>query len=240
LRFVRQRKKLFFHMQAQDAATTYLFKTWAWIENNARGAMIAAGIIIVAIISVSFYSWRLGQKEIEAGNALSRVLLAGNGRTAGAYLKVAADFPGTKAGQRAALQGAADLFAAGEYVEAQAQFQKFLDTYSDSSLTSEAQLGVATSLDAQSKLDLAASAYQNAISRSSDQNVIAAARLGLAQIQERQGKFADAQKNYEEVARSNPNSSLASEAVMRAAQLKTQSPDVKQPSTAPIPFNLSH
>jgi TolA-binding protein len=240
LRFVRQRKKLFFHMQAQDAATTYLFKTWAWMENNARGAMLAAGIIIVAIIGISFYSWRQGQKEIEAGNALSRVVLAGNGQTAEACLKVAADFPGTKAGQRAALQGAATLFAAGRYADAQAQFQKFLDNYPDNSLAPEAQLGVATSLDAQGKLDLAAGAYQNVINRSSDQNVTATARLGLAQIQEQQGKSADAQKNYEEVARLNPNSSLASEAAMNASQSKSQPPAEMQTNAAPVSFNLSH
>jgi TolA-binding protein len=227
-------------MQVQDAATNYLFKTWAWIENNARGAMIAAGIIIVAILAISFYSWRLGQKEIEAGNALSRVVLGGNGQTADACLKVAADFPGTKAGQRAVLQGAAALFAAGRYADSQAQFQKFLDTYSDSSLALEAQLGVATSLDAQGKLDLAARAYQNVINSSSDQNVTAVARLGLAQIQEQQGKLTDAQKNCEEVARSNPNSSLTSEAVMRVVQLKTKSPAVMQTNAAPVPFNLSH
>jgi TolA-binding protein len=227
-------------MQAQEAATTYLFKTRAWIEGNARAAVIAAAIIIVAIIAISFYSWRLGQREIEAGNALSRMLLAGNGQTADACLKVAADFLGTKAGQRALLQGAAALFAADRYADAQVQFQKFLDTYSDSPLAPEAQLGVATSLDAQGKLDLAAGAYQNVINRSSAANVTAAARLGLAQIQEQQGKPADAQRNYEEVARLNPNSSLASEAAMNASQLKTKSPAVIQTDAAPVPFNLSH
>jgi TolA-binding protein len=227
-------------MQAQDAATTYLFKTWAWIENNARGAAIAAGIIVVAIIALSFYSWRLGQREIEAGNAFSRVVLSGNGQTTDACLKVAADFPGTKAGQRAMLQGAAMLFVAGRYADAQAQFQKFLNTYPDNSLTSEARFGVATSLDAQGKLSLAAGTYQNVINNSSELSVIAAARLGLAQIQEQQGDVADAQKNYEEVARSNPNSSLASEAVMRAVQSKTKSPAAIQTNAAPVPFNLIH
>jgi TolA-binding protein len=201
--------------------------------------VIAAGIIIVAIIAISFYSWRLGQKEIEAGNALSRVILAGNEQTADACLKVAADFPGTKAGQRAALRGAAALFAAGKYADAQAQFQKFLDTYSDSPLAPEAQLGVATSLDAQGKLDLAASAYENVINLSSDQNVTAVARLGLAQIQEQEGRPTDAKRNYEEVARLNPNSSLVSEAVMRAAQLKTESPAVIQTNSTTVPFNLT-
>jgi predicted negative regulator of RcsB-dependent stress response len=228
-------------MQAQDAATTYLFKTWAWIENNARGAAIAAGIIVVAIIALSFYSWRLGQREIEAGNAFSRVILSGGGgQTADACLKVAADFPGTKAGQRAMLQGAAMLFVAGRYADAQAQFQKFLDTYPDNSLTSEARFGVATSLDAQGKLNLAAGTYQNVINSSSEPSLIAAARLGLAQIQEQQGDVADAQKNYEEVARSNPNSSLASEAIMRAVQSKTKSPAAIQTNAAPVPFNLIH
>ena len=72
------------------------------------------------------------------------------------YLKIAADYQGTSAGQRALLQGAAMLFAAGRYADAQTQFQKFLDAYPDSFFAAQAALGVATSLDAQGKTDLAA------------------------------------------------------------------------------------
>ena len=55
-----------------------------------------------------------------------------------------------------------------KYADAQTQFQKFLDAHPDSFFAAQAALGVAASLDAQGKTDLAAGAYQRVISIASD------------------------------------------------------------------------
>jgi tetratricopeptide (TPR) repeat protein len=220
-------------MQSQDATAVYLFKLWPWIEENKKRIVIIAAAIMAAILVFYFVSSQREQKEIDAGKALTEAAIGNSGgQLADGYLKINADYPATLAGQRALLQAASAFFAAGRYPDAQAQFQKFLDAHPDSAFSGQASLGVAASLDAQGKSDLALGAYQQAIS-SSDAMAGSIAKLATARIYETQGKVNDAFTLYEEVARANPNSALGSEAAMRAMELKTKSPSVP-PSTAPV------
>jgi len=228
-------------MQSQDTATVYFFKLWPWIEANIKRIGFGAALLAILIFLLAFYSWRQNQREISAGDALTQTVISANGQSAAAYFKVAADYSGTLAGQRAFLQGAAALFAAGEFAEAQAQFQKFLDTYPDSAFAPQANLGVAASLDAQGKLDLALAAYQRIRSGSADAPTVNAAKFAVARIEEQQGKISDALTLYADIARSNPYGSLGSEAAVRAMELKTKQPAASTTASpaATTPFNLS-
>src|SRR5476649_265190 len=156
-------------MQAQDATEVYLFKLWPWLEENKKRIAIVGGVVVAAILVLYFMSVQRTQREIDAGKALTdAVIAAGGGQSADVYLKISADYPGTLAGQRAAAAAAAAMFEAGRFADAQAQFQKFLDAHADSALSSQAALGVAASLDAQGKTDMAASSYQQAINGTAD------------------------------------------------------------------------
>jgi len=224
-------------MELQDAPTTYFFKLWPKIEANWIRIAWGGGIIVVAAGLISFYSWQRDQKEITAGKALTQMIssiprTATASQQADLYLKITADYQGTFAGQRALLQGAAMLFAAGRYADAQAQFQKFLDAYPGSFLAAQAALGVAASLDAQGKTDPAAGGYQRIINTYSDAVVVDSARFALAQTDERQGKLAEAANLYEAIVRYNPNGSLGSEAGLRLMELKMKLPPAS-PATAP-------
>jgi TolA-binding protein len=234
-------------MEIQDAPAAYFFKLWPKIEANWIRIALGGGIIIVVAMLISFYSWQRDQKEITAGKALTQSMLSVPSiprnptasqlaelysKQADVYLKIAGDHQGTSAGQRALLQGAAMLFEAERYADAQTQFQKFLDAHPDGFFASQAALGVATSLDAQGKTDLAAGAYQRVINISSDLTVANAAKFALAQIDERQNKLSDARNLYEDIVRNNPNS----EAGQRAMELKMKLPSAP-PATAPAaPF----
>lgn len=218
-------------MQAQDTTTLFLLKLWPWVEANKNRLIAGGAIAVLAIFVYSFFSWQGKQKEIAAGQALTQVALAG-GAPAAAYLKIAEQHPGTIAGQRALLQGAAALFDAGKFADAQMQFQKFLDAHSDSEFSGQAALGVATSLDAQGKTDLAVGAYQRVISNSSDVTVMSAAKFGLARIEESQGRLNDALVHYQDIARANPGGSLGSEATMRLMELRSKLP-APAPATTP-------
>jgi tetratricopeptide (TPR) repeat protein len=224
-------------MEIQDAPANYFFKLWPKIEANWIRIALGGGVIIVIAMLISFYSWQRDQKEIAAGRALTQLIMtaprnAADSQPADGFLKIAGDYQGTPAGQRAWLQGAAILFAAGRYADAQTQFQKFLDAHPDGFFAAQAALGVATSLDAQGKMDLAAKAYQRVVSIASDTTAANSAKFALAQIDERQNKFTDAMNLYEDIMRNNPNSSLGSEAGLRTMELKMKLPSAP-PSTAP-------
>jgi TolA-binding protein len=244
LAFWRFGLKIATFMQSQETtAADFLFKLMPWFEANLKRLAYGAALVLIAVFIFSFYSYRQSQREITAGQALTQALVSdGSSGLADACLKVAADYSGTLAGQRALLQGATALFTTGKYAEAQAQFQKFLDTYPDNFFMPQATLGVAASLDAQGKMDLAVGAYQKAINQTSDGNVVADAKFALARIDEAQGKFAEASKLYADVARTYPNSATGSEAGRRAMELKTKSPTaaVAPAPAGTAPFSLSH
>ncbi len=219
-----------------------VFKLLPWVEANLKRIIYGAVLVLIAVFIFSFYSYRQNQNEIAAGQALTQALVSNTGGgLADACLKVATDYSGTAAGQRALLEGATALFTAGNYAGAQAQFEKFLNTYPDNFFTPQAELGVAASLDAQGKTDLAFSAYQRAAGQVGDVNVVATAKFALARIDESQGKIADAVNLYTEIARTFQNSPIGSEAAQRAMELKIKAPAaVVAPAPAgTVPFNLS-
>ncbi len=232
-------------MQSQDAVTLYFFKTWSWVEANAKRIAAGAGIAVVVILFVSYYFWRQNQTEITAGEALTQLIVSASshsdaGQMAAGYLKIAADYPGSPAGERALMLGAAALFTDGQYAQAQAQFQKYLDTQPGGAFSAQAALGVAASLDAQEKTDPAAEAYRRVIGAfSSDANAADAAKFALAKIDEQRGKLNDAEDLYQEVVRANPNNLLGSEAAFSAMQLRAKLPATTSSNVSPAPFNLS-
>jgi TolA-binding protein len=231
-------------MQSQETtAADVVFRLIPWFEANWKRFAYGAGLVLFAVFIFSFYSYRQNQTEIAAGQALTQVLAAGaSGGQADACLKIAADYSGTQAGQRALLEAATTLFTAGKYADAQTQFEKFLDTYPDNFFTPQATLGLAASLDAQGKGEAAFSAYQKAAGQTADQSVVAAAKFALGRIDEAQGKFADAAKIFTDVARTFPNSSTGMEAGRLAMELKAKIQAAAAP--APVgnnaPFTLSH
>ncbi|HVU26252.1 MAG TPA: tetratricopeptide repeat protein [Verrucomicrobiae bacterium] len=230
-------------MQSQDTVGVSLLKLWSWAEANVKQIAIAFGVIVIVIGLVTFFQWKQNQKEIAAGNAFTQALVgnpqtADAGQVAESYLKVAGEYSGTKAAQRAQLQGAAMLFTTGKYADAQSQFQKFLDTHPDSQFAGQAALGVAASLDAQGQTNSALGAYQRVINAFADPLAADAAKFAIARIDEAQGKYSDALIFYQDVAQANRNSSLGSEAGMRALELKSKLPAMA--STTNAPFKLSN
>jgi predicted negative regulator of RcsB-dependent stress response len=219
-------------MQAQDTTTLFFLKLWPWVETNKNRLIGGGAIVLVAVFIIWFVACQRESKEIAAGQALTQVALSAGNPSAEAYLKVAGLHPGTIAGQRAQLQGAAALFDAGKFSDAQTQFQKFLDGHSDSEFSGQAALGVAACLDAQGKTDLAVSAYQRVVNGFSDASAASAAKFGLARIDEYQGKLNEALVFYQDVARDNPNGSLGSEAEMHLIELRNKLPTAA-PATIP-------
>ena len=194
------RKTAALAMQAQDATTLFFLKLWPWVEANKNRPDCRSG----------------DHRHRHFCNLVRGLPARGEGNRGGAGADAGGAFRRRAGGQcllesrRAvsrhgcgtarAVQGAAALFDAGKFTDAQAQFQKYLDAHPGGEFSGQAALGVAACLDAQGKTDLAASAYQRVINSSSDIAVVSAAKFGLARIEESQGRLNDAFALYQDVA----------------------------------------
>jgi predicted negative regulator of RcsB-dependent stress response len=232
-------------MQSQDVSGEFILKLWPWLEAN-RNRLIG---LVVAVIGVSgvmyFISTQREQKELEAGQTLTALTVKSPPDTTGGAAapeleQIATKYAGTPAGERASLEAAAALFAGGNYAEAQAQFQHFLDANGSGQFAPAAQLGVAASLEAQNKLDDAATAYQRVASLYPNSNSVQPAEFALGRIAEQQGRLKEALTHYE-AAHGNPGAqptSMQQEAMMREAEIsaKLQAAAPKAPASAAIPM----
>ena len=162
--------------------------------------------------------------------------------TAEAYLKVAAEYPKSRAGARALLVAAGSLFVNGKYEEAKAQFERFRREYWTALSSGEALLGMAACLDAQGKARDAITAYKDLIDHHQGDVVLPQARFALARLYEAQNEPEQARNLFEEVERNDPYGSLGSEAGMRLEELKLKyqklvAPPAPTPANA-VPFNV--
>jgi predicted negative regulator of RcsB-dependent stress response len=215
---------------------------WMWFQKNKKPVTWGTAIVVVAGLVVWFFTYEREQKQTQASEALSNVAVANAATTAGArpagdadaYLKVAANFPGSSAAARAVLLAAGTLFGEGQYDKAQEQFQRFIREYHDSPFMSQALLGVAACLDAQNKPNDAVAAYKELIDRHPNDPVVPQAKFALGRIYEAQNLPEQAFNYYEQVAQADPYGSIGSEAGMRAEDLK-----LKHPNLAPAPAATS-
>ena len=231
-------------MESQDAAATFLFKLWPQLEAN-KNKIITGAVIVCAVVGIiCFSSWHREQNQIAAGEALTQnmISVAPNAdvkQITASYLAVADDYPNTPAGQRALLQGAAELFAQSRYTDAQTYFQKFLDEHPDSELTGQAALGVAKCLEAEGKLNDAAGAYQHVISDFADGLSVNNAKFSLAQIDMQNGHLQDAFQLFQQVYQADPYGTQGMEAAQYAMQIRSKIP-TPSPTAPSSSFNLSH
>jgi predicted negative regulator of RcsB-dependent stress response len=213
-------------------------KLWVWGDAHKKHLLIGSLIVLVVGLLIAFYFAHQTQEQTDANFALSKLVSRNVSPTtpgpgADALLKVGNDYPGTDAGQRALLLGAAGLFADGKYDEARAQFQRFLQEHADSPFVGEAALGVAATFDAQGRAQDAINAYRIAADHyPGDWNVAPQARLALARLLEAQGKFADAKGELMDAGRTYPGE-IGSEIGMRLRELFIAHPELIPTNPAP-------
>lgn len=221
-------------MEQNIAESNLLLDAWLWFERNRKPVLFGAGAVALAGIIAGTMVWSKKQKEVAAGEALSKVMLAqmvsgGQTDAASGLLQVATSHSGTSGGAQALLLGAGALFASGKHAEAQVQFEKFSREYVGNELTPQAKLGLAACLAAQGKTDDAARAYKDLADRYPNANTAPQARFALGGIYQAQGKLEDALNLFEQVARSEMGSSLGSEAGMRAEEIRQKLPPIPMP-----------
>lgn len=230
-------------MQTQDVSAEIAFKFWPWLEANGKRLIIAAVAVVVAFFVWFFIATQREQKEIAAGQAYTQLILNQPASTppqqvVDGYLKIAKDYDGTVAAQRAQLQAASALFVGGRYADAQAQFQNFVTANSGSALVATAKTGIAASLESQGKLDDALAAYRAVSTAYPDSNEALTAKFAVGRVLELQGKLSEAVTAYQEVTRLPLAGSLAQEAGQRIALLQVKIAAIK-PATPVAPATKS-
>jgi predicted negative regulator of RcsB-dependent stress response len=229
LAFLGGRGKTYTHyMQTQDAPAEIIFKFWPWFEANRKRLIIAGVIVAVAACVWFFISTQQQQKAMEAGKAYTQFQLnmpstSSAQQVADGFAKIASQYAGTLAGERARLQVGATLFSGNQYADAQAQFASFLAAEKGSTLAVQAQYGIGACLEAQGKLDAALPEYRKVVTGFPDSTEATAAKFSQGRVLELQGKLTEAVNFYQETVRSSQaGSSLASEASQRIALLQVK------------------
>lgn len=225
-------------MEQNIAESHFLMDAWLWVEKNRKPVIFGVVAVVAGGLLAGTLAWSKQEKRVAGGEALSNVLLAqvfsgSKTEAAEGLLKVAGAYGGTPAGAQALLLGGGALFAEGKPAEAQKQFERFDREYVGHPLTPQARLGLAACLAAQGKSEEAARAYKELAERYPTANTASQARFALGSIYESQGKLEDALNQYEQVLRAEGNSSLASEAGMRAEELRLKLPPVSPPAATP-------
>src|SRR5205085_3942183 len=134
--------------------------------------------------------WRSGQKELEAEESLSAVrmpfspLESPGAGTAEALVKVAQQYPNSRAAAKAHLRAGSVYFGEGNYSKAREQFDAYLRSPSDTPWVPEAVFGVAASLDAENNVSEAVVKYKDFIERYPGDSSADQARLNLARLYE--------------------------------------------------------
>ena len=222
-------------MQTQDVSAEIAFKFWPWLEANGKRLIIASAAVVVAFFVWFFITTQREQKEQAAGQAYTQLMLnppATPQQAVDGYAKLAKQYDGTVAAERAQLQAASVLFTSGRYAEAQAQFQGFVTANAGSPLLATARTGIAASLESQGKLDDALAAYRAVSTTYPDSNEALMAKFAVGRILELQGKLTEAVTAYQEVTRLPLAGSLAQEAGQRIALLQVKIAAIKP--AAPI------
>jgi predicted negative regulator of RcsB-dependent stress response len=215
-------------MQSDVTHSAGLFSLLAWFEKNRKPVMIGTASAAIVGLVAWFMIWQKGEKEIAAGQELSRVEMQfgpGQPGQAEAYLQLATKYSGSEAGAQALLLGAGALFTDGKFDRAKAEFQRFIRDYRDSQFVNEAYLGLAACLDALKSPD-AITAYKDVIDHHASDTVIPEAKFSLARLYVAQNKPELARDLFEEVERLSRYGVLGQEAAMRVAELEASHPEL--------------
>ncbi len=182
----------------------------AWLEVNKKRVATGALIVVAIGFAIATIRYMNQQKEQKASGALLALKPMLTPQTnvpppqASALLKVAQDFSGTSAADRARLLAATTLFTDGKYADSEKEFGSFLKDLPESPWAAEAAYGVAASQEAQNKVNEAQASYQNVATAYANSSLAADAKLALARIYEAQKKPDQALRLYNELLAPKP------------------------------------
>lgn len=233
--------------KAEATRESDIYDALAWLDVNKKRLGIGALLLVAIGFGLVTTRYMAEKKELEASSALlalkPTLVPATNAPPpqASAFTKVAEDFKGTTAAERALLLAANTLFVEGKYSEAEAQFSRFFAEHSASPWAPDAAYGKAASLEALGKTNEALSAYQAVTTAYPGASVSALSKLALGRMHEAQGQASQALKYYNDLTapdatgQSSPNT----HALQRKQALLKSHPELNTNNAALAPAPLA-
>lgn len=207
----------------------------AWLENNRKQLLVTVALVVVAVVVVASVRQKKAEHRLAANDALMHLDRMENGEPyqpkAEEYQKIAQEFAGTPAAERASIMAAGSLFRDGKFFEAQAAFDAYLVQYPDGLFVSEAALGSAAAQDAAGQTNQAISAYQSVMSQFANQPAAHQASMSLAMLYERSGQPEMAHPIYDRLSKTTTRTSFNGEALRRKDDLEDRFPALVPPAT---------
>jgi tetratricopeptide (TPR) repeat protein len=193
---------------AQREADVY--DVLAWLEVNKKRVAIVALVLVALGFGIATLRYMNEQKELKASGALLALKPTLTPQTnvppaqPSDLLKVAEQYTGTSAAERARILAATALFTEGHYADAEKGFADFVKGHSESPWVAEAAYGVGAAQEAQNKLNEAQASYQNVATAYANTAVVDDAKLALARIFDLQKKPDQALRLYNELLAPRP------------------------------------
>jgi predicted negative regulator of RcsB-dependent stress response len=196
--------------------------------------ILAALVIVVG--GFAYYYYLQSQREILEGSARDAMVAA---KTPEEYVKVADQFPHTTQATLALLSAADASFAKRDFAGAIQNYQRIIqDTTTDPELRDSAQLGLASALEANGKIDDAINTYL-AVAQQGDKSPFAPyAYTAAARIYEGRGDKENERKILTAAASLDPDSKFVKQAQQQLKEMgpATQpSPSVPASATPAVP-----
>ena len=234
-------------MSSEATQTTTVYDVLAWLETNKKPLIIAFVVAVLIGFGIAVYRWKSDQTELAASDALLGLKAqlgpgdVGTPTEAAAYLKVARDFPGTDAADRALLLAAGALFTEGKFTESKAQFSAFVHDRPQSPFAATAAYGEAVCVEALGKQDEALGDYQSLAVRFPNSSVLESAKLAAARILEAKNQPESALRIYDELSRSGGAgmAGMSSEALARKQSLLAKHPELAKTNAPPAAVSPS-
>ncbi len=185
--------------------------------------------LIVLVGGFGYYYYQQNQREQLEAAARAALLQA---KTPGEMVKVADQFPRTDHATIALLTAANGSFAQRDYATAIQDYQRILQTPStDPELRDSAQIGLASTLEANGKGDDAINAYLEVARRGEKGPYAPYAYIAAARLYDERGDKDNERKILTEAASLDPDSSFVKQAQFKLKEMAA----AKQPMTISLP-----
>ena len=190
-------------------------------------------ILLLIVGGFSFYYYQQNQRDLAEAHARAAML---NATTPEQLIKVADDFPGTDTATLALLSAADKSFDKRDYASAAKDYQRILSTAGTApQLNDSAQVGLASALESDGKLDEAINAYLEVARRGAKTPYAPYAFSSAARLYEQKGDKDAERKILTEASALDSDSGFTQMAKAKLKDLNSAAQAPLIPATPPAP-----